>query len=148
MDRGALWATVHGVAKRQTQLWTTKHTHTHAYPTLLVAVKISTLQSSSVTQRCSTLCNSVDCSMPGLPVHHQLLEVTQTYVHWVGDAIQPFHPVIPFFSHLQSFPASGSFPMSQFFQLGAQSIGVSASATVLPMNIQGWFPLGWTGCIS
>ena len=54
--------------------------------------------------------------------------------------------VIPF-SHLQSFPASGSFPMSQFFASGGQSIGFSASASVLPMNIQDWFPLGWTGCI-
>ena len=54
--------------------------------------------------------------------------------------------VIPFSSHLQS--ASGSFPMSQFFASGGQSIGVSASASVLPMNIQDWFPLGWTGWIS
>ena len=53
--------------------------------------------------------------------------------------------VIPFFSHLQSFPASGSFLMSQFFASGGQSIGVSASASVLPMNIWDWFPLGWTG---
>ena len=50
--------------------------------------------------------------------------------------------VIPFSSCLQSFPASGSFPMSQFFTSGGQSIGVSASASVFPMNIQGWFPLG------
>jgi len=56
--------------------------------------------------------------------------------------------VIPFSSCLQSFPASGSFQMSQFFASGGQSIGVSASASVLPMNIQDWFPLGWTGCIS
>ena len=56
--------------------------------------------------------------------------------------------VIPFFSCLQSFPASGSFPMSQFFALGGQSIGVSAWASVLPMNIQDWFPLGLTGWIS
>ena len=56
--------------------------------------------------------------------------------------------VIPFSSHLQSFPASESFPMSQFFPSGGQSIGVSASASVLPMNIQDWFPLGWTGWIS
>ena len=56
--------------------------------------------------------------------------------------------VIPFFSHLQSFPTSGSFQMSQFFASGGQSIGVSASASVLPMNIQDWFPLGWTGWIS
>ena len=56
--------------------------------------------------------------------------------------------VIPFSTCLQSFPASGSFPMSQFFASGSQSIGVSASASVLPMNIQDWFPLGWTGWIS
>ena len=56
--------------------------------------------------------------------------------------------VIPFFSCLQSFPASGSFQMSQFFASGGQSIGVSASTSVLPMNIQNWFPLGWTGWIS
>ena len=55
---------------------------------------------------------------------------------------------IPFSSHLQSFPASGSFPMSQFFTSGGQSIGVSASASVLPMDIQDWFPLGLTGWIS
>ena len=56
--------------------------------------------------------------------------------------------VVPFSSHLQSFPVSGSFPMSQFFASGGQSIGVSASASVLPMNIQDRFPLGWTGLIS
>ena len=56
--------------------------------------------------------------------------------------------VIPFFSHLQSFPASGSFPMSQFFASGGQSIRVSASTSVLPMNTQDWSPLGWTGWIS
>ena len=51
-------------------------------------------QFSSVAQSCPTLCNPVDCSMLGLPVHHQLLEVTQTHVHWVGDAIQPSHPLL------------------------------------------------------
>ena len=56
--------------------------------------------------------------------------------------------VVPFFSCLQSFPASGSFPVSRFFAPGCQSVGVSASASVLPMNIQDWFPLGWTGWIS
>ena len=61
-----------------------------------------------------------------------------------------FHPtisssVVPFSSRLQSFPASGSFQMSQFFVSGGQSIGVSASVSVLPMNIQDWFPIGWTG---
>ena len=56
--------------------------------------------------------------------------------------------VIPFSSHLQSFPASGSFPVSQFFKACGQSTGVSASASVLPMNTQDWLPLGWTGWIS
>ena len=56
--------------------------------------------------------------------------------------------VIPFSARLQSFPASRSFTMSQFFALGGQSIGISASASVLPMNIQDWSPLGWTGWIS
>ena len=56
--------------------------------------------------------------------------------------------VVPFSSHFQSFPASGSFPMSQFFESGGQSIGVSASTSVLPMSIQDWFPLGWTSWIS
>ena len=56
--------------------------------------------------------------------------------------------VVPFSFHLQSFPASGSFQMSQFFTSGGQSIGVSASASVLPINTQDWSPLGWTGWIS
>ena len=64
-----------------------------------------------------------------------------THVHWVGDAIQPSHPVIPFSSHLKSFPASGSFQMSQLFTSGGQSIGVSSSASVLSVNTQAWFPL-------
>ena len=64
------------------------------------------------------------------------------------ESVMPTHHLIPFSSHLQSFLASGSFPMSQFFASGGQSIGVSASTSVLPMNIQDWFPLGWTGWIS
>ena len=84
----------------------------------------------------------MDCSTPGFPDHHQLPELTQTYVHRVGDAIQPSS------SCLQSFQASGSFLMSQLFTSGGQSIVSSASASVLPMNIQDWFPLGWTGWIS
>ena len=88
----------------------------------------------------------MDCSTPGLPVHHHLLEHAQTDVHRVGDAIQPSHPLVPFSSSLQSFPASGSFSMSQLFASGGQRI--EASASVLPMTIQGWFPLGWTGWIS
>ena len=106
------------------------------------------VQFSSVTQSCQTLSNPMNRSMPGLPVHHQVPEFTQAHVHWVGDAIQPSHIVIPFSSCLQSFPASGSFQMSQLFSSGGQSIGVLASASVLPMNTQDWSPLGWTSWIS
>ena len=105
------------------------------------------IQFSSVAQPCLTLYDPMNCSMPGHPVHHQLLESTQTHVHWVGDAIHPSHrlssPSSPAFN-----PASGSFQMSQFFASGGQSIEVPASASVLPMNIQDWFPLGWTDWIS
>ena len=106
---------------------------------------------SSVTQLCLTLCNPTDCSTPGCPLHYQLMELARTHVHWVSDAIQlsssviPF--VVPFFSCLQSFPASGFFPVSQFFTSNGQA-DASASASVLPMNIQDWFPLGLTGLIS
>ena len=62
----------------------------------------------------------MDCSMPGFSVHHQLPEPAQTHVHPLSDAIQPSHPVVPFSSCLQSFPASRSFPMSQFFASGGQ----------------------------
>ena len=108
----------------------------------------SSVQFSSVTQPCPTLCDPMDYSMPGLPVHHQLPEFTQTHIHWVGDAIQPPHPVVPFSSHLQSFPASGSFQISQSFTSSVQSIEVSASTSVFPMNTQDRSPLGWTGWIS
>ena len=105
-------------------------------------------QFSSVAQSCPTLCDPMNHSMSGLPVHHQLPEFTQTHAHWVDDAIQPSHPVAPFSSCPQSLPASGSFPMRQLFAWGGQSIGVSASVSVLPMNIQGLSPSGWTGWIS
>ena len=110
---------------------------------------ISSVQFSSVAQSCLTLCNPMDHSTPGFPVHHQLPELTQTHIH----GIRKHHPtisssVVPFSSHLQSFPASGSFQMSQFIASGGQSIGVSASLSVLPMNIQDQLPLGWTDFIS
>ena len=69
----------------------------------------------------------MDCSTPGLPVHYHLPEFTQTHVHWVCDAIQPSHPVILFSSCLQSFPASGSFQMSQLFASGGQSFSFNIS---------------------
>ena len=75
---------------------------------------VDLLASSSVQSLSRVwLCDSTSCNMPGLPVRHQLLELAQTHVHWVGDAIQPSHPVTPFSSCPQSFPASGAFPMSR-----------------------------------
>ena len=90
----------------------------------------------------SCLENPIDCSMPGFPVFHHLPELAQTHVHQVSDAIQPSHPLSSPFLLPQSFPVSGSFPMSQFFASDGKSFGASASASVLPMNIQDWFPLG------
>ena len=93
---------------------------------------------SSVTQSCLSLCNPMDWSTPGLPVHHQLPESHQTHVHWVSDAIHLSHPLSspsPFAFTLSSWKASGSFQMSQPFASGGQSIGISASASVLPVNI-------------
>ena len=88
---------------------------------------------SSVAQFCLLLCNPMDCSTSSFPVHYQLLKLAQTHVHQISDTISFF--VIPFSSCLQSYPASGSFLMSQFTS-GDHSIGVSASASVLPMNMQ------------
>ena len=97
----------------------------------------------SVIKSCPALCNSMDCSTPGFPVLHYLPGLAQTHVHRVGDAIPS--SLVPFC--LQSFPASGSFPVSQLFVSYGQRIGVSASTSVLPVNIQGLFPLGSNGLI-
>ena len=111
-------------------------------------IRLTSVQFNSVAQSCPTLCHPMNCSTPGLPVHHQLLEFTQTYVHWVGDAIQPSHPCHPLFLLPPIPPKSESFPMSQLFTWGGQSIGVSASASFLPKNTQGWSPSEWTAWIS
>ena len=101
---------------------------------------------------CSVMSNSVT---PWTAAHQVFPSITSSrslLILMSIESVMPSnhlsHPLVPFSSHLQSFPALGSFPMSQFFPSGGQSIGVSASASVLPVNIQDWFPLGWTGCIS
>ena len=96
----------------------------------------------SITNSCLTLCDPMDCSMPGFPVLHYLLELAQTQVHWGGNVIQPSHLPLP--------PSSPTFNLSQhqnlfqwvgsLHQVSGQSIGAPTSASVLPMNIQGWFP--------
>ena len=90
----------------------------------------------------------IDCSTPGSSVLHYLLEFAQIHVHWVGDTVQPSHPLLPLLLLPSVFPSIIAFQMSQLFAAGGESIGVSASTSVLPMNIQDWFPLGWTGWIS
>ena len=91
----------------------------------------------------------MDCSIPGFPSLHYLLEFAQGHVHWVSDAIQPSHPLSsplpPAFNLPQHW---GLFSMNQLFASGGQSIGAPPSASVLPVNIQGWFPFGLTGLIS
>ena len=110
---------------------------------------------SSVAQLCLTLCNPVNCSTPGLPVHHQLPESTQSHVHWVGDAIQPSHPLsspsppaLNLSQHQSLFKWVSSSHHMKVIGVSRQSIGVSASKSVLPMNTQDWSPLEWTGWIS
>ena len=102
-----------------------------------------------VTKSCLTLCNPMDCSIPGFPVLHYLLDFAQAHVHWVSDGIQSSHPL--------SVPSPSTFNLSQhhgLFQWVGSSQQVdkvlrfSAPASVLPMNIQDWFSLGFTGLIS
>ena len=125
---------------------THKHTHTHTH----IYIYIWERESTVVVQSCPNLCNLMDCSMPVFPVLHRLLEFVQTHVHWVSDTIQPSHPLLPPSSlALNLSQHQGLFQwMSQLFTSGGQSIRASASASVLLMNIQDWFPLGLTGLIS
>ena len=94
----------------------------------------------SAVQLCPSLWDPMDCSTPGFPVLHHLLEFAQTHAHWVCDAIPPSHPLLP--------PSPPAFNLSQHRGLFQWVGSASASASVLPMNIQGWFPLGLTGLIS
>ena len=111
-------------------------------------IQTASVQFSSVAQSCPTLCDPMNLSKPGLPVHHQLPEFTQTHVHRVGDAIQASHPVIPFSSCLQSLPTSESFSNESTLAWGGQSTGVSALASFLPKNTQDWSLLEWNSWIS
>ena len=109
-------------------------------PVLLVS-QVPSVQFSSIIQSCPTLCDSINCSTPGFLVHHQLPELTQTHVHWVSDSIQPSHPLSSPSCAFNLSQRQGLCPMSQLFASGGLSIG--ALASVLPMNIQGRFPLGF-----
>jgi len=102
-------------------------------------------QFSSLTQLCPTLCNPMNSSIPGLPVHHQLPELTQSSVHWVGDAIQSSHPLLsPSPTTLNLSQHQGLFKWVSSSHQAAKVLGVSASTSVLPMNTQDWsFRMDW-----
>ena len=116
----------------------------------MLQIKVLCAQFSSVVQSCLTLCNPMDPSTPGLPVYHQLPEFTQAHVHWVGDAIQPSHPL--------SFPPPPAFNISQHQGLFKWVSFLHQVAKVLECPLQhqsfqwtltqDWSPLGWTGWIS
>ena len=117
MDRGAWQATVHDISKSQTQLsdytangnlapFCRRKSKERKKKDYIGTVRVrEEVQLSSVVQLCPTLCNSMDCSMSGFPVHHQLPELAQTHVHHVGDAIQPSHPLV-IIQQSKSFPCT------------------------------------------
>ena len=116
---------------------------------LLLGRKVMTnlVQFSSVAQSCPTLCNPMNHSMPGLPVHHQFPEFTQTHVHWVGDAIQPSFPLSSP-SHPSLIPPSIRVFSNESTLCMRCPKYWSFSFSISPMNTQDWSPLGWTGWIS
>ena len=142
MDCSPPGFSVHGLFQARILEWVAK-----IYEIEIGNPKRDSAQFSSVAQSCLTLCDPMNRSTPGLPVHHQFSEFTQTHVHRVSDAIQPSHslsspsPAPNLFQHQ-------SFPMSQLFAWGGQSTRVSASASFLPKNTQDWPPSEWTCWVS
>ena len=119
--------------------------HLYLVTYLLYLLQFSSVQLLSRVQLFATPWiaeRQVPCPSPTPGVYSNLCPLSR----WCHPTISS--SVVPFSSCLQSFPASGTFPMSQLFASGGQTIGVSASASVLPMNCQDWFPLGWTGWLS
>ena len=108
-------------------------------------IQRSFIQFSSVAQLCLLLCDLMDCSTPGLLIHHQLPEFAQTHVHCVDDAIQPSHPLLPLFSAIGLSQHQGLFQWVGSSQVA--KVRAPASTSVLPMNIQDWFLLGLAGSI-
>ena len=104
----------------------------------------ASVQFNSVAQLCPTLCDPMDCSTPGLPVYHQFPEFTQTYVHWIGDAIQPSYLCCPFLLPPSIFPSIRVFSNEPVLWIRWPKYWSFSFNIVLPLNIQDWFPLGWT----
>ena len=149
MERGDSQATVHWAIKSQKWQWLSTCIHIQLNH---VAIHLELTQEfksalSSVTQPCLTLCDPMDCSTSGSPVHHQLLELAQTHVHWVSEPSTYLILCCPLLlpsilSSIRVFSNESVLPTRW------PNIGASASASVLPINIQDWFPLGLTGWIS
>ena len=130
-------------------LWTLCELSTDTLGFFPTCWKCGSVQFSSVTQSCPTLCDPMDCSMPGLSVHHQLLEFMPSLMSI--ELVMPSNHLILCRALLvppSIFLSSGSFLMSQLFPSGGQNTGVSALASVLPKNTQDWSPSEWTGWIS
>ena len=108
-----------------------------------IFIDCTSIQLSSVAQSCLTLCDPMDYNTPGLPIHQQLLEFTQTHVHRVGDAIEPPHPLSTLLLQSSIFPSIRVFSNESTLRMRWP-----ASASVLPMNTQDWSPLGWSGWTS
>ena len=105
-------------------------------------------QFSSVVQSCPTLCDPMDCSTPGFPVHHHLPELAQIHVHWVANAIQPSYPLLSSSPLPSIFPSIRVFSHEPVLCIKWPKYWISASASVLPMNTQEWFPLPLTDLTS
>ena len=104
--------------------------------TLLAPFEYTCVRACSVAQTCPTLCDPLVCSMPGLPVHHRIQELTQTHVHQMGDSIPSSHSLSSPSSPAFNLSYHQSLFMSQFFASGGQPTGASPSVLVLPRNIQ------------
>ena len=147
MDRRAWQVRVHRITKRWTSL-NQLSTNFHIKQQISTMQNRNYFQVSSVTQLCLTLRphglqhDRPQCPSPTPEAYSNSCPLSR----WCHPAIPS--SVVPFSFNHESFPASGSFQMSQFFTSGGQSSAISASASVLPMNVQDWFPLGWTGWIS
>ena len=118
------------------------------FSTSLPILQFSSVHFTSTAQSCLTLCYHMNRSMPGLPVHHQLTEFTQTHVRQVGDVIEPSHPLVSPSTPAPYPPSIRVFSSESTLLMRWPKYWSFSSASVLRMNIQAWSPLGWIGWIS
>ena len=138
LPEGSYWS-----SKPQSQYYNFSETSSCCVKSLNCRIRICCC-CCSVVKKCPTLHDPMDCSTPDFPDPHWLLEFAQVHVHWIGDAIQQSHPLPPSSSAFSIIVFSNELTL----HIRWPNIGASASASVLPMNIQDWSPLGLTGLIS